>query len=116
MTLDSRSDKKTFKILSDRRDQSRPTFMIYAITGPTIGGGPFKYGGAVNWIHVEHLINVTALNIRELPENWADTRPPSCLDPPRFASIPPAEGSPFNDWAGVEGGPLPRVYLWSADV
>ena len=116
MTLDSRSDKKTFKILSNRRDQSRA--YVYDLRNYRASNrwGPFKYGGAVNWIHVEHLINVTALNIRELPENWADTRPPSCLDPPRFASIPPAEGSPFNDWAGVEGGPLPRIYLWSADV
>ena len=116
MTLDSRSDKKTFKILSNRRDQSRA--YVYDLRNYRASNrwGPFKYGGAVNWIHVEHLINVTALNIRELPENWADTRPPSCLDPQRFASIPPAEGSPFNDWAGVEGDPLPRIYLWSADV
>lgn len=116
MTLDSRSDKKTFQILSSRRDQSRA--YVYDLRNYRASNrwGPFKPGGAVNWIHVEHLINVTALNIRELPGSWANTRPPSCLDPPRFTYIPPVEGGPFNDWAGVEGGPLPRLYLWSADA
>ncbi|PPQ63723.1 hypothetical protein CVT24_004303 [Panaeolus cyanescens] len=63
--------------------------------------GPFMPDGSVNWVHVEHLVNVVALNVRELPGAWPKTRPPSCLDLSRRRS---------HDWAGVEGR-RPSFYL-----
>lgn len=81
-------------VLLSRRDISRA--YVYDLRNYTTKSrwGPFLPDGSVNWVHVEHLVNVVALNIRELPGTWPKTRPPSCLDLSRGRS---------RDWAGVEG-------------
>ncbi|KAF8973541.1 hypothetical protein BDZ97DRAFT_1751578 [Flammula alnicola] len=103
LTIDSKHDKQTFQSFLSKRDKSRA--YVYDLRNYTAENkwGPFKPCGATNWVHVEHLIDVVASNIRELPGSWALTRPPSCLDPPRSSSTHLLGGIPSNDWAGVEG-------------
>ena len=110
LTIDPKKDKKTLNLLTGMRDNSRA--FVYDLRNYTADTkwGPFLPDGSVNWIHVEHLINVVALNIRELPGSWALTRPPSCIDPPRVSKANKTSliESPLGrvlpvDWAGVEG-------------
>lgn len=62
--------------------------------------GPFTRDGYVNWIHVESIVNVIALNISE-PE-WSQ-RPPMYLQATRPYSAPGTSCRAPFDWAGVEG-------------
>ncbi|KDR85287.1 hypothetical protein GALMADRAFT_234061 [Galerina marginata CBS 339.88] len=100
--IDSKHDKKTLAKLLDRRDLSRAFVYNLLHYEEENRWGPFMPDGRVNWIHVEHLVVVVALNIRELPGSWALTRPPTCLDSPRLSSRTFGK-DPSNDWAGVEG-------------
>lgn len=103
MNLDDKADRQTFQLLLGRRDKSRAYVYDLRNYQPENKWGPFKADGTVNWIHVEHLIDVIALNIRELPGSWASTRPPSMLDVYRLAWMHSADIGSANDWAGVEG-------------
>ncbi|KAF9479735.1 hypothetical protein BDN70DRAFT_672095 [Pholiota conissans] len=103
MTLEDKGDKQAFKLLLDRRDKSRAFVYDLRNYQPQNKWGPFKTDGSVNWIHVEHLIDVISLNIRELPGSWASTRPPSILDVHKRPLMLSADVGSANDWAGVEG-------------
>ncbi|EIN13464.1 hypothetical protein PUNSTDRAFT_123480 [Punctularia strigosozonata HHB-11173 SS5] len=50
--------------------------------------GPFNADGSVNWIHVEAMITVIALNLRDLPDLWRANRPPTGFDAARAYSAP----------------------------
>ncbi|KAJ3513121.1 hypothetical protein NLJ89_g3125 [Agrocybe chaxingu] len=103
MAFDPRLDKKTLASLKSMRDISRAyVYDLRHYTAET-RWGPFNSDGSVNWTHVEHLINVVALNVQELPGSWALTRPPSCIDPPRISCALARRQISSTDWAGVEG-------------
>jgi len=100
----SRRDKRTLGLLLARRDKSRAYVYDLRNCKAENKWGPFMPDGGVNWVHIEHIINVVSLNIRELPGSWALTKPPSCLGPlkasfPTRATVPTAA----DDWASVEG-------------
>jgi len=66
--------------------------------------GPFNRHRKVNWAHVEALVNVVTLNLREMRFAWPwarDTSPPAGLQFTRPYSAPGQCSS--IDWAGVEG-------------
>jgi len=100
----SKRDKNTLALLLGRRDRSRAYVYDLRNCKAENGWGPFLPDGSVNWVHVEHIIDVVSLNIRELPGSWALTKPPSCLGPLN-ASFPTHATGPtsVDDWAGVEG-------------
>ncbi|KAH9486688.1 hypothetical protein JR316_0000753 [Psilocybe cubensis] len=99
--IDDRHNMPAHMKLLDRRDYSRA--YVYNLLNYTAENnwGPIRQDGSVDWIHAEHLVNVVALNIRELPGNWAKTRPPTCMEGPRTSSFSSIRD--FDDWAGVEG-------------
>ncbi|KAF8912947.1 hypothetical protein CPB84DRAFT_1670444 [Gymnopilus junonius] len=101
LIIDLINDKKSLSKLIDRRDLSRAYVYNLLHYNAENKWGPFLPDGRVNWIHAEHLIDVVALNVRELPGSWALTRPPSCLDPPRLSAI---ASSSFHktDWQGLK--------------
>lgn len=99
----SRRDKRTLALLLARRDKSRAYVYDLRNCKAENKWGPFMPDGGVNWVHIEHIINVVSLNIRELG-SMALTKPPSCLGPlktsfPTRATVPTAA----DDWASVEG-------------
>ncbi|THV06105.1 hypothetical protein K435DRAFT_886375 [Dendrothele bispora CBS 962.96] len=63
--------------------------------------GPFLPDGSVNWNHVENIVNVMLMNIRELPGPWMADVPPLGLEATRAFSAPGNHRE--EDWAGVEG-------------
>lgn len=112
LTIDAVNDKKSLAKLMDRRDLSRAYVYNLLHYSAENKWGPLLPDGRVNWIHAEHLIDVVALNVRELPNSWALTRPPSCLDPPRS---PASAGFTKADWAGVEGEQFSKVHRLNID-
>jgi hypothetical protein len=42
----------------------------------------------VNWVHVEAMVNVIALNLRDLPDLWRHNRPPTGFEAVRAYSAP----------------------------
>jgi len=103
LAIDHRTDKNTHNLLLDRRNQSRAFVYDLRHYNAENNWGPYLPDGSVNWVHIEHLINVVSLNIRELPGNWALTRPPSCISIARPFTPPGSSLHPVVDWAGVEG-------------
>ncbi|KAJ7225896.1 hypothetical protein GGX14DRAFT_422797 [Mycena pura] len=83
--------------LRDLRTRSR--CFVYDLQNYHVGNhwGPFHLDGEVNWIHMNHIINVVTSNLRECPEPL----PPHGLEATRAHSAP----GPYSadDWAGVEG-------------
>jgi hypothetical protein len=69
---------------------------------PNNSWGPYLDGGGVNWIHMEALINVILMNLRELPGSRNHATPPFGLEATRPYSAPAISPSK-EDWAGVEG-------------
>ncbi|KAG6837889.1 hypothetical protein H0H93_013042 [Arthromyces matolae] len=65
--------------------------------------GPFSDDGKVDWIHLEHLINVLIMNFRELPGPWARICPPHGLRATRKYSAPANDLEDPRDWAKVSG-------------
>ncbi|KAL0950721.1 hypothetical protein HGRIS_007497 [Hohenbuehelia grisea] len=66
--------------------------------------GPFHWSRKVNWEHVEALVNVVMLNLREMRYTWPwarETIPPAGPEFTRAYSAPGGHSS--TDWAGVEG-------------
>ncbi|KAJ3556319.1 hypothetical protein NM688_g2093 [Phlebia brevispora] len=58
----------------------------------------------VNWEHIEHIMNVIIMNIRDVPSEWEDIWPKWGLDATRLYSAPGSTRSRDpRDWAGVEG-------------
>jgi len=88
--------------LMDRRTDSRCFVYDFRRYGADNHWGPFFPDQSINWVHVEALVNVIVMNIRELPEAWFTTMPPLGLEATRAFSAPDCHRS--EDWAGVEGG------------
>ena len=67
--------------------------------------GPFipDSGGRVNWRHIEAVVNVIAMNLKDLEGLWEQTRPPIGLEASRPYSAPGMGKRDPRDWAGVEG-------------
>ncbi|KAF5375019.1 hypothetical protein D9758_000096 [Tetrapyrgos nigripes] len=88
-------------ILKTRRTQSRCYVYDFRRYNRYNDWGPFLPDGNVNWVHVESMINVILMNLRELPDACITTLPPLGLEATRAFSAP---GTFRNeDWAGVEG-------------
>ncbi|KAF8167815.1 hypothetical protein B0H34DRAFT_683143 [Crassisporium funariophilum] len=112
LLIDKKIDNKTFSKMLGKRDKSRAYVYDLRHYNAENLWGPFLPDGLVNWIHIEHLVNVVSSNIRELPGIWCLTRPPTCLDTRRpFSTVTSSMKS--NDWAGVEG--TWRRYVCSMD-
>ncbi|EEB96153.1 hypothetical protein MPER_04760, partial [Moniliophthora perniciosa FA553] len=86
--------------LGERRTKSRS--YVYDLRNYHMENnwGPFMVDGSVNWEHIEHLINVVLMNLRELPGMWTK-KPPLGLQATRAFAAPALRGG--EDWAGVEG-------------
>uniref|UniRef100_A0A0W0FAM9 F-box domain-containing protein n=1 Tax=Moniliophthora roreri TaxID=221103 RepID=A0A0W0FAM9_MONRR len=86
--------------LGERRTKSRS--YVYDLRNYHMENnwGPFMVDGSVNWEHIEHLINVVLMNLRELPGMWMK-KPPLGLQVTRAFTAPALRGG--EDWAGVEG-------------
>lgn len=122
LTVDPKEDEATFDLLNQRRNASRA--FVYDLRNYTAktNYGPFRKDGTVDWIHVDNIISVISMNIRELPGSWASTRPPSILDEPTANVSGPTDASaptwPFNDW--VKTSLLPwqwqAVLLWAGGL
>ncbi|KAJ3718435.1 hypothetical protein C8R42DRAFT_675984 [Lentinula raphanica] len=101
LTHDSSTDEDSQETLADRRVSSR--CFVYDIRNyrQVTHWGPFLPSGSVNWIHIEHLVNVVLTNLRDLPDHWGATTPPLGLEHTQAFTAP----GPYsdNDWAGVEG-------------
>lgn len=69
------------------------------------GYGPFvpDKSGHVNWLHIEAVINVIAMNLKDLEGLWEQTRPPVGLEATRPYTAPGLSKRDPRDWAGVEG-------------
>lgn len=65
--------------------------------------GPFLRGGKINWVHVEAIVNVIAMNLDELPKSWKHIRPSVGLEKTRAYSAHGSDLRAPEDWAGVEG-------------
>ncbi|KAG5650640.1 hypothetical protein H0H81_011523 [Sphagnurus paluster] len=65
--------------------------------------GPFLDSGNADWIHIEHLVNVMVMNLRQLPGIWRDIQPPLGLAACRPFSAPMNGRETPTDWARVEG-------------
>lgn len=91
---------RTMQQESTRRNESRA--FVYDLRNYSSGNdfGPFDPSGDVNWIHVEHLINVILANIRDLPSY--PVAPPLELESLRAYTAPGQHS--LQDWAGVQGG------------
>lgn len=92
---------KTRWQLSGRRNKSRAYVYDLRKYDSRNDYGPFRTSGDVNWVHVEHLINVVLANLQDLPLHRTFAHPPSGLESLRPYSAP-GSYSP-QDWAGVEG-------------
>jgi len=101
LSLDDSKDDKTRTRLKERRAASRCYVYDLRHYCPDNSWGPYMHDGRVNWVHVEALVNVILLNLRELPGMWVNTRPPVGLEATRPYSAPGDYHLP--DWAGVEG-------------
>ncbi|KAF8058236.1 hypothetical protein FPV67DRAFT_1524606 [Lyophyllum atratum] len=102
LSLDERADERTRLRLEARRKRSR----IYVYNVRNYGGrnwGPFLPDDTVDWIHMEHIINVIVMNLRELPGMWSTIKPPLGLAAIRPYSAPSTGLESSLDWAGVEG-------------
>ncbi|KAF8656390.1 hypothetical protein AX16_002576 [Volvariella volvacea WC 439] len=94
-------DKESQNRLRERRNKSRCYVYDLRNYNSENHWGPYTTDGQVNWVHVEHMINVVLMNLDELPGPWTYTRPPLGLEATRPFSAP---GSPSpEDWAGIEG-------------
>jgi hypothetical protein len=102
LSLDKANDDETNCRLRARRNKSRS--FVYDLRHYTSDNswGPYLDGGGVNWIHMESLINVILINLRELPGSRNHPTPPLGLQATRAYSAP-ALCSSEEDWAGVEG-------------
>lgn len=89
---------RTGRQISARRNESRAFVYDLRKYSSQNDFGPFDTNTNVNWIHVEHLINVILANIRDLPSHLT---PPLELESLRAYSAPGQYSQP--DWAGVEG-------------
>lgn len=92
---------KSDQLMAKRRNRSRS--FVYNLRNYNGGNdhGPFRPNGHVNWVHIEHLINVILSNLRDLSSHRALPRPPSNLESIRPYTAPGAHS--LGDWAGVEG-------------
>ncbi|KAK1226407.1 hypothetical protein PQX77_010618 [Marasmius sp. AFHP31] len=89
-------------LLRDRRTNSR--FFVYDLQNyrSETGYAPFTGGSTTNWVHINHLIHVVLMNLREVPTLWG-RRPPLGLEATRAYSAPGLRDAMTEDWAGVEG-------------
>ncbi|RDB29041.1 hypothetical protein Hypma_015147 [Hypsizygus marmoreus] len=101
LTFDNGVDYDARLRLTERRKNSR-CFVYDFRNYANKYWGPFRDDGSVDWIHIEHLINVVLLNIRDLPGSWKYITPPLRLNALRTYSAPSNRRS-IRDWAGVEG-------------
>ncbi|TFK76733.1 hypothetical protein BDN72DRAFT_829885 [Pluteus cervinus] len=101
LTLDTGKDEKTQARLRKRRVKSRSYVYDLRKYNSETSWGPYMAHGRVNWVHVEHLMNVVLMNLGELPGTWAHTKPPLGLQATRPYSAPGIRSS--VDWAGIEG-------------
>lgn len=101
LTLDTGDDEKTVARMRERRIKSRAYVYDLRNYHPENSWGPYVAHGRVNWVHVDHLINVVLMNLKELPGVWVLTKPPVGLEATRPYSAP-GNRSPV-DWAGIEG-------------
>ncbi|KAG6919573.1 hypothetical protein DXG01_004236 [Tephrocybe rancida] len=88
--------------LFERRKRSR----LYVYNIRNYSGrhwGPFLDDDRVDWIHVEHLVNVLVMNFRHLPDDWPRISPPCGLDATRRYSAPTNGLDDHRDWARVAG-------------
>lgn len=72
--------------------------------------GPCTSQGNVNWISVEHLVNVVLMNLREQTSPQGQDHPPIGLEFTRAYSAPATFSE--TDWAGITGQLV--VDLWHA--
>ena len=102
LSFDKANADKANGCLEVRRNKSRSfVYDLRHYTSDT-SWGPYLGDGTVNWTHVESLINVILMNLRELPGSRDHTIPPTGLEATRPYSAP-AISSSKDDWAGVEG-------------
>ncbi|GLB36510.1 hypothetical protein LshimejAT787_0307980 [Lyophyllum shimeji] len=102
LSLDEGDDEKTRLRLEARRKRSR--IYVYNVRNyPGSNWGPFLPDGTADWIHIEHLVNVIVMNLRELPGMWSRIKPPLGLAAIRPYSVPSNGSEQPRDWARVEG-------------
>ncbi|KAK7058345.1 hypothetical protein VNI00_001976 [Paramarasmius palmivorus] len=97
---DGELDEDKEEVLRERRTKSRT--YVYDLRNYHMENNwaPFMVDGSANWEHVEHLINVILMNLKELPDMWR-RRPPLGLEATRAFTAPALRAG--EDWAGVEG-------------
>ncbi|TFK36787.1 hypothetical protein BDQ12DRAFT_736537 [Crucibulum laeve] len=100
-SIQDSGNNHTLAYAMQRRSESRSYVYDLRNYGSDNTWGPYLVDGSINWIHVENLVNVILMNLRELPERWASTRPPLGLQATRPHSAPGTYSC--KDWAGVEG-------------
>ena len=102
LSLDTTNDERTNQRLKECRNRSR--CFVYDLRHYTFDNswGPYLDGGGVNWVHIESLINVILMNLRELPGSQNHPSPPLGLQATRAYSAPMGCSSK-DDWAGIEG-------------
>ncbi|KAJ7275423.1 hypothetical protein B0H12DRAFT_258958 [Mycena haematopus] len=100
LSLKEEDDWDNLADSSDIRTRSR--CLVYDLRNYCAGNswGPYHLDGTVNWTHVNCIINVVVLNLREQPSVY-NASPPVGLQAIRPYSAP---GDYTGlDWAGVEG-------------
>jgi hypothetical protein len=98
---------RTRRATSDRRNRSRAFVYDLRNYGYRNDYGPYHPNGAVNWVHIEHLVNVVLANLEDLPHR-TPTRPPTSLESLRPYSAP--GNYSLRDWAGVKGWSCMGMY------
>ncbi|KAG5646043.1 hypothetical protein DXG03_004466 [Asterophora parasitica] len=102
LSLENGNDESTRLRLASRRKRSR----IYVYNFQNYSGrhcGPFLDDGSADWIHIEHLVNVMVLNLRQLPGVWSNIKPPLGLTAICRHSVSTDGRETIRDWARVEG-------------
>ena len=103
---DGESEESHKRLQADRTASRCFVYNLRNYTRETLWG-PYTTNGdgkvTVNWEHLEHIMNVVVMNVREVPNHWEEVWPTWGLESTRAYSAPHVRNRNPNDWAGVEG-------------
>lgn len=103
---DGESEESHKRLQADRTASRCFVYNLRNYTRETLWG-PYTINGdgkvTVNWEHLEHIMNVVVMNVREVPNHWEEVWPTWGLESTRAYSAPHVRNRNPNDWAGVEG-------------
>ncbi|KAG6812065.1 hypothetical protein H0H92_004596 [Tricholoma furcatifolium] len=95
------SEESRLRLLERRKNSRLYVYNVRNYFG--LQWGPFFDYHQVDWVHVEHLVNVLIMNFRHLPSDWLHISPPYGLEATRAYSAPISGLDEPHDWAKVAG-------------